>query len=73
MSIVTMDMSDYTVERDDSMDASYGKRTICADMSPSLALQQHVLTGENHPAAIPLDLVAADVGLFLEKMYAYRR
>ena len=73
MSIVTMNMNDYEVERDDSMAEEYGDEVLCAGWNPSLALQQHTYTERSHPAAMPLDLVAADVDLFLKKMYAYQR
>lgn len=73
MSIVTMNMSDYQVECDNSMEAEYGNEVLCAGWNPSLALQQHVRTEKTRPTAMPLDLIEADIGLFLKKMYAYQR
>ena len=73
MSIVTMNMSDYQAERDNSMETEYGDEVLCAGWNPSLALQQHIQTERNRPAAMPLDLVEADIGLFLKKMYAFQR
>lgn len=73
MSIVTMNMSEYKVERDDAMEAEYGNEVLCAGWNPALALQPHIQTERKQPAAMPLDLVAVDVELFLKKMYAYQR
>ncbi|MDO8810695.1 MAG: hypothetical protein Q7J38_01520 [Gallionella sp.] len=73
MSIVTMNMNDYEVERDDLMAEEYGDEVLCAGWNPSLALQQHLYTERNQPVAMPLKLVAADVDQFLKKMYACQR
>lgn len=73
MSIVTMNMSDYRIERDDLMEAEYGNEVLCVGWNPALALQQHAYTERNRPAAMPVELAAADVDLFLKKMYAYQR
>lgn len=73
MSIVTMNMSEYKVERDDSIEAEYENEVSYAGWNPSLALQPHIQTERNQPAAMPLDLVAVDVESFLKKMYAYQR
>ena len=73
MSIVTMNMSDYKVERDDSMKAEYDNEVLYVGWNPSLALQQHAYAEKNQPATMPLELAAVDVELFLKKMYAYQR
>ncbi|TAN80884.1 MAG: hypothetical protein EPN14_05090 [Gallionella sp.] len=73
MSIVTMNMSDYRTERDDSMEAEYDDEVLCVGWNPSLALQQHAYTERGQPAAMPPELTAVDVELFLKKMYAYQR
>ncbi len=72
MSIVTMDMSDYEIEYGDSKAEEYGNEVLCAGWNPSLALQQHTYTERNQPAAMPHELAAVDVELFLKKMYAYQ-
>lgn len=72
MSIVTMSMSQYEVERDEPVAGMYDRDFQCTDWEPSLGLQQHVHT-EPRPAAMPLELVTVDVDVFLKKMYAYQR
>lgn len=72
MSIVTMNMSDYQVERDDSMKAEYDDEVLCVGWNPSLALQQYAYTERNQSATMPLELAAVDVESFLKKMYAYQ-
>ena len=73
MSIVIMNMSEYEIERDDSIAEGYGDEVLCAGWNPCLALQQHSYSERSQPATMPLELVAVDAELFLKKMYAYQR
>lgn len=73
MTIITMNMSDYKAEADDSIEAEYDNEILYVGWNPSLALQQQIQAEMNHPAAMPLDLVSADITQFLKKMYAYQR
>ena len=84
MSIVTMSMSEYTIEPDDSMavgqanlshgdGTQYGDEVLYAGWNPSLALQQHIYTETSQIVAMPRELATADVESFLNKMYAYQR
>jgi hypothetical protein len=68
-----MNMSDYEVERVDSMAEEYGDEVLCAGWNPSLALQQHTYTEKDRSVAMPAELATADVESFLKKMYAYQR
>ena len=72
MSIVTMNMSQYEIERNDSEITEYGDEALCAGWNPALALQQHAYTTDKQTAAMPLELVTVDVESFLRKMYAYQ-
>ncbi|MDD2914983.1 MAG: hypothetical protein PHP70_06655 [Gallionella sp.] len=72
MSIVTMDMCDYQIERNDSTAEAYGDEVLCAGWNHSLALQQHVYVEIKQPDTMPLELVSADVDAFLQEMYAYQ-
>ncbi len=75
MSIVTMSMSDYEIERSDAVaeagNPQYGDEVLYAGWNPALALQQH--TGTAEPAAMPRELATVDAASFLNKMYAYQR
>jgi len=73
MSIVTMDMCEYEIERNDSTAEAYGDEVLCAGWNPSLALQQQVYVEIKQPDAMPLELVSVDVEAFLKEMYAYQR
>lgn len=73
MSIVTMNMCDYEVERANPIAEDYGDEVLCAGWNPALALQQHAYAERNQSSAMPPELAAADVDLFLKKMYAYQR
>jgi hypothetical protein len=73
MSVITMDMSSYEVEQDDSTATEYGEEILCSGWVPTLSLQLDLpLQWENKPA-IPDDLVAVDAEIFLQKMYSYQR
>ena len=73
MSIITMNMSDYKIEHDDSMKAECDYEVSGTVGSPALALQEYTETEINRPAPIPQDLVSVDVETFLKRMYAYQR
>jgi len=73
MSITTMSMSDYKIERNDSMEENYSEEVLCAGWNPAIALQQHAYFEQNRTSAIPLELVAVDAEQFLQKMYACQR
>lgn len=75
MSIVTMNMSEYGIERSGSLAEAdipqYGDEVLYAGWNPALALQQHTETTQ--AAAMPRELAKVDVESFLDKMYAYQR
>lgn len=73
MSIVTMNMSDYEIERDSSKMEEYSDEVLCAGWNPSLALQQHTDTERSTTSAMPRELAAVDINIFLKKMYACQR
>jgi len=73
MSIVTMDMCEYEIERNDSQAEKYGDEVLYAGWNPDLALQERIYDEINQPAAMPLKLVSVDVESFLKEMYAYQR
>jgi hypothetical protein len=65
MSIVTMNMSGYEIERCDSTTSE----VICCGQAPALALQTYTESLN----AMPLSMVSVDAALFLKKMYACQR
>lgn len=71
---IVMNMSSYEIERD-SMENEYGEEAVRAGCNPmpALACQQQLLASYNRQAAMPADLAAVDVELFLKKMYAFQR
>ena len=79
MSIVTMSMSEYEIERSDSVaeeagqasNPQYGDEVLYAGWNPALTLQPHTETTQ--AAAMPRELATVDVESFLDKMYAYQR
>lgn len=73
MSIITMSMSQYEIEQDGSITEGYGDEVLCAGWNPAIALQQRAYIEKEQRAAIPPELAAADIDLFLKKMYAYQR
>lgn len=58
MSIVTMDMSSFEIDRDDEISPEMN----CSDWQPQLALQI--------PASPPPTILITDVDAFLKRMYA---
>ena len=73
MSIV-MNMSSYEVERD-SMEAEGSEEAGYKNWSTPVALmcQQQLFAPSGRQMTIPIDLVAVDAELFLQKMDARRR
>lgn len=67
MSIVTMEMGKYTVERDSSETVEYGDEVLYAGWNPALAQRESVASEH---VTMPLSLVSVDVAMFLRKMYA---
>ena len=73
MGTFCMDMSNYEIERVETMAPDYGDEVLCAGWIPALALNQvRPHDCENRPA-MPADLAVADIDLFLRKMYACQR
>lgn len=70
MSIVTMEMSKYAVERDSSVIVEYGDEVLYAGWNPELALREKVASEH---VTMPLSLIPVDVAVFLKRMYAYQR
>lgn len=64
---IVMNMSGYEIEREAV--EQYGDEVMCAGWNPQLAL-----VGEhaNVKKTMPDDLAIADVGEFLNRMYAYQ-
>lgn len=70
MRTMTMDMSSYAVESDNSETTEYADEVLDAGWNPQLALQQNV-PGEHRD--MPRDLVLEDVSAFMIRMYASQR
>lgn len=69
MSILTMNMSSYEIERDEAVSPGYGDEILCAGLIPGLACHQpHAET-----AALSADLAEVDVDAFMRKMYTFQR
>jgi len=62
MSIITMNMSSYEIERDDPAHAP--EVVMCPDWNPALALHSDI----NIQTAIPVDLLVVDAEFFLSRM-----
>ncbi len=71
MSILTLDMSSYEAELNDSTAKGYDDEVLYSGWVPTLALQQSQSFESN--AVIPESLANVDVAAFLLKMYAYQR
>lgn len=73
MATVTMNMGDYTIERDAALEERYGEEVLCAGWNPALHLaRQERLSAE--PAKrgdMPADLAAMDMEQFVRRMYVY--
>lgn len=69
MSILTMNMSSYEIERDEAVVPGYGDEILYVGLIPGLACHRpHAET-----AALSADLAAVDVDAFLRKMYTFQR
>ncbi len=68
MSIVTMNMSSYEIERNDSFE--YAEAAMCTECYPDLALQSY--TEPTRHVFMPPELLAMDAETFLDRMYAYQ-
>ena len=71
MSILTMDMSSYEIQRDDSSATAYDDEVLCSGWVPTLAEQQ-APNFENN-ASMPESLANVDAEHFLDKMYVWLR
>lgn len=71
MSVLTMDMSSYEVERNTTAADEYGEEILCASWVPTLALQP-AQDFENR-ASMPESLANVDAETFLRKMYVWQR
>ena len=68
-----MEVKEYEDASDRMMD-QYGEEIMCAGWNPALGLigQPQLLEPVGRDDAMPADLVAVDVELFLRRMYAYQ-
>ena len=73
MSILTMNMESYQVQRSDSDDLEYSDEVLCSGWVPTLALQQSLALHSASDSAMPDGLKNVDVELFLRKMYRAQR
>jgi hypothetical protein len=69
---VTMNMSSYEIEPDDTMKAEYDEEILCSGWNPAVALacQQHTFALTDSPMNMPSSLATVDADVFLLKMYA---
>jgi hypothetical protein len=73
MSILTLDMSSYEAELNDSTVKEYGDEVLYSGWVPTLSLQQSQSQDFENKASIAEGLADVDVAAFLRKMYAYQR
>lgn len=73
MGVLTMDMSSYEVQKDDSSAAKYDDEVLCSGWVPTLALQQSQPLHWENKSSMPENLVNVDAESFLQKMYSYQR
>lgn len=71
MSLLTMDMSSYEVQQNDSVATEYDDEVLCSGWIPSLALQQS--PSFENKASIPESLTNVDIRNFLSRMYVWTR
>jgi len=65
---IVMNMSSYEIERD-IVEAEYGKKALCSELNPALALsQQQFISTAIKQRAMPASLATVNVELFLQKM-----
>jgi hypothetical protein len=72
MSVLTMDMSSYEVQKDDSPATEYDDDILCSGWIPTLALQQSLPQDWENKSSMPEDMVNVDAEIFLRKMYSYQ-
>lgn len=73
MSILTLDMSSYEAEPNNSAAKEYDDEILYSGWVPTLVLQQPQPQRFENKASIPESLASVDVEVFLRKMYAYLR
>lgn len=71
MSVFTMDMGSYEVEKNATATDEYSEEVLCAGWVPTLAVQRS--SDFENRASIPKSLVNVDAELFLRKMYSCQR
>lgn len=69
MSILTMNMSGYEIQRNEERETEYGEEVLNAGWVPRLALQEVLALQWENQHSIPADLANVDVHAFLRKMY----
>ena len=72
MSLITMDMSSYEVQQNDSAETEYGDEILDSGWNPTLALQQSQIQSLENLAEMPEDMVTMSADFFLRKMYSYQ-
>lgn len=73
MSILTMNMSGYEIQRDEERAVEYGDEVLSASWVPRLAQQEVLAQQWENQASMPSDLANVDVNAFLRKMYKNQR
>lgn len=73
MSILTMNMSGYEIQRNEEREAEYGEEVLNAGWVPRLAQQEVLALQWENQHSIPSDLANVDVYAFLRKMYRNQR
>lgn len=73
MSILTLDMSNYEAELNDSTANKYDDEVLYSGWVPTLALQQSQSEGFENKELIPESPTNVDVEVFLHRMYSYQR
>jgi hypothetical protein len=73
MSVLTMDMSSYEFQKDNSSATEYDDDILCSGWIPTLALQQSLPQDWENKSSMPEDIVNVDAEIFLLKMYSYQR
>jgi hypothetical protein len=67
MGIMTMNMSQGNIERNETVIAEYDDEVMCSGWNPVIGLTQ--LVPEDKHKSFPAELAAVDLELFLQKMY----
>ena len=66
MNTMTVDMSSFAVESDNSATVEYGDEALNAGWNPVLVLQENIASEHT---AMPISLAPVDVTAFLRRMY----